>query len=76
MRYVPPSVMDEIENIKKEHDLVIGTEAFRKMAKYSQLGREMEKIKKSPSRLLSQPIINITKGKKKKWKYNDFGGVI
>lgn len=76
MVYVPPSVMEEVDKIKKESDLVIGTEAFRKMAKYSQLGREMEKIKKSPSRLLSQPIINVGRKKKKKWKYNDFGGVI
>jgi|TARA_R100000501_G_C2618176_1_gene111660 hypothetical protein len=76
MRFVPPAVMDEIETIKKEHDLEIGTEAFRKMAKYSKVGREMEKIKKHPTRLLAQPIINMGKKKRKKWKYNDFGGVI
>jgi len=74
--YVPPSVMEEVERIKKENDLIIGTEAFRKMVKYSMLGREMEKIKKSPSRLISQPIINVTRSKNKKWKYNDFGGMI
>lgn len=76
MMYVPPNVMDEIDKIKRENDLVVGTEAFRKMVKYSQLGREMEKIKKSPTRILSQPIVNVTKSKKKKWIYNDFGGMI
>lgn len=46
MKYVPPDIIQELEMIKLDHGLEIEVEAFRKMAQYSQLGREVERIKK------------------------------
>lgn len=42
-KYIPPSVLDEIDNIKLDFDLVSGSEAMRKMAKFSRVGREAKK---------------------------------
>lgn len=43
--YVPPVVMDEVESIKADHDVESNAEAMRKMVKYSQVGREIERIR-------------------------------
>jgi len=45
MKYTPPEVLAELENIKADHGLVVEAEAFRKMAAYAQLGREVERIR-------------------------------
>ena len=46
MKYVPPIIIDELEAIKASHQLQVEVEAFRKMAQYSQLGREVERLKR------------------------------
>lgn len=42
--YVPSIVIEEVHNIKQEHNLDYGSEAFRKMAEYSVVGREVERL--------------------------------
>ena len=46
VRYVPPSVWDEVEDIKREEGLVFNTEAMRQLVKHARVGREMERIAK------------------------------
>jgi len=46
LMYCPSSVIDELESIRYDKELDKKCEAFRKMVKYSQVGREMEKISK------------------------------
>lgn len=46
MVYVPPVIIEELESIKEDHSLIKNTEAYRKMVKYSRLGREFEKIRR------------------------------
>ena len=41
---VPKIVIEEIKNIKDEEDLQNNQEAFHKMVKYSQVGREARRI--------------------------------
>lgn len=41
--YVPPSVFDELENIKSEVGIGSQAESFRLMAKNSRVGREAKK---------------------------------
>lgn len=48
MKYVPPVIIEEMEQIKQEHGLEKEVEAFNKLVKYAQLGREIERIKKPP----------------------------
>jgi len=43
IKYVPKPALDEIYNIKEEWGVCDG-EAFRKMASYSVIGREVERI--------------------------------
>lgn len=44
MRYVPPVVIDEVEDIKREEGIEVGSDAFRKLVKYAQVGREVKRI--------------------------------
>jgi len=44
MIYVPPSVMDEVRSIQKEDKEKQRADAFRKMVKYSKVGREAKRI--------------------------------
>ena len=44
--YVPPSVFNELNNIKIEDGLAKSSQAFKRMVEYSQVGREARKIKK------------------------------
>ena len=37
--WCPPSILDEIENIKQEEGIESNAEAMRKLGKYSQVGR-------------------------------------
>lgn len=43
--YVPPSVFDELNNIRMEDRLSKNSKAFKRMVEYSQIGREARKIK-------------------------------
>jgi len=45
LTYVPPSVFDELNNIRMEDRLPKQSKAFKKMVEYSQIGREARKIK-------------------------------
>lgn len=40
--YVPPVIIEEMEDIMKEENLTIKTEALRKVASYSKLGRKIK----------------------------------
>lgn len=42
--YVPPSVFDELDQIREEDNLEHNADAFKEMAKYSRVGREAKKI--------------------------------
>jgi hypothetical protein len=46
MKYVPTAIIDELEHIKADHGLSVEVEAFKKMAQYAQVGREVERVKK------------------------------
>ena len=54
--YLPRSVVDEINDIKREDNIFAQAEAMKKMVKYSQVGREAKRIirfdwsKKKPKR--------------------------
>lgn len=48
MKYVPPVILEELANIKADHGLDIEVEAFKKMAQYARVGREVERIKRPP----------------------------
>lgn len=76
MIYVPHLVIEELETIKKDDEIIIGSDAFRKMVGYSRIGREMEKIKDDPARLIKQPLGNLLSKKSKGWKYRDLKGNI
>lgn len=53
--YVPPVVIEELENIMSEHDLTIKAEGFRKMVKYARVGRKVE------ARINTQPVLDLNK---------------
>lgn len=42
--YVPPSVFEELEQIRQEDKLDRNADAFNEMVKYCQVGREAKKI--------------------------------
>jgi len=42
--YVPPSVFDELNDIKKENKLKRNSDAFREMVNYTRVGREAERL--------------------------------
>lgn len=52
MKYVPTVIIEELENIKADHGLEVEVEAFKKMAQYARVGREVERIKTPPRRRL------------------------
>ena len=43
-KYVPSVVIEELGDIRREDDLVGEAEAFKKMVKYSQVGREANRL--------------------------------
>ena len=45
MKYIPAVIFDELEDLKMEKGLASDSDAFKKMANYSQVGREMERLK-------------------------------
>jgi hypothetical protein len=52
MKYVPIIVIEELENIKQDHGLDIEVEAFKKMAQYARVGREVERVRSPRARRL------------------------
>lgn len=45
MKYIPAVIFDELEDIKLEKGLESDSDAFKQIAGYSQVGREIERIK-------------------------------
>ncbi len=43
--YVPPNVLNELEQIMKEENIDKRRDGFFKMVEYCRVGREMEKMK-------------------------------
>lgn len=39
--YVPPILIEELDNVMKEERLTVKTEGFRKIVNYSRLGRQI-----------------------------------
>lgn len=75
MKYCPPSVIDEIEDIKREDELFGDSEAFRKMVKYARVGREAQRmIKLDWSKSKSLPRVESYPSKKRRSNNNFFGG--
>lgn len=77
MIYVPPVIIEELENIMKEDGLTIKTEGFRKMVKYAKLGR---RIKTQANLSLSDvkvsfPIGEKVKGRRKVKSVQDILGI-
>lgn len=68
MVYVPGFTIEEIERIRNEEKIDSPTEAFRKMAKYSKVGQEIDLKKRTelyrPATL--QNPFNFSSSKKKK----------
>jgi len=44
--YIPPVVIDEIQDLKREDDIEANVEAFKKMVKYTRVGREVQRLAK------------------------------
>ena len=42
--YVPPSVLDELTDIKRENKLKKNCDAFKEMVNYTKVGREAERL--------------------------------
>lgn len=88
--WLPPVIIDEMNDIKREDDLMKNVEAFNKMVKYCRIGREMKRLNRFDfSRSVSRiPVDDFNKNKlidipkppkgKKKYKKNPnvsiFGG--
>jgi hypothetical protein len=66
MRYVPFSVIDEAEDIRAEKNLRKVSDAMREMVRYSQLGREAERIVKLDFRWRPRNV-SEEKSRRKKW---------
>lgn len=44
MKWMPAVVIDELEDIKREDDLIADAEACRKLVKYARVGREAQRM--------------------------------
>lgn len=65
VRYLPKQTLDEMEKIMLSEDINVGSEALRKMASYSQIGRELKK-----NMVVNREVNKVLKKKRKKdlWK--------
>ena len=43
-KYVPPVIIDELDDIKREDNLQSDIEAWQKMTKYTRVGREAKRM--------------------------------
>lgn len=66
MRYVPYSIIDEAEDIRAEKKIKKVSDAMREMVRYSQIGREAERIIKLDFRWKPRNI-NAEKQRRQKW---------
>jgi len=48
MMYVPSIVIEQLEDLKQEEKILSRPEAFRSMAKYSEVGREIKRVMRNP----------------------------
>ena len=62
IKYVPEFALKELNNIKREEDIFSNSEAWRKMARYSVLGRESVKAKRGNNLRIN---VQLPKRKKK-----------
>jgi hypothetical protein len=46
MQYIPANVFKELENIKAQNNINKNAEAFKNMAEFSELGREVKNMMK------------------------------
>lgn len=44
-RWVPPNILEEINEVKREEKLQHDVDAFRKVGEYSKIGREFKKMR-------------------------------
>jgi len=44
MAYVPPIIIEELQDIMEEENILIKADGYRELAKYSKVGREMKRI--------------------------------
>lgn len=62
VRYLPKQTLDEMERIMVSEDINVGSEALRKMASYSEIGREVKK------NIITNREVNKVMNKKKRRK--------
>jgi len=77
MKYVPPIVIDELEDIQREDKIGEDAQAFRELVGYARVGREMKRIMKLDWRGAKRlPPINVypTKKKRRKDEFDDMFG--
>jgi hypothetical protein len=69
--YIPPSVIDEVNDIIKEKKLMMQVQGMNEMVKYCRVGREVERLKNFDfsTRTLLPPVNTYPTKKFKKWKY-------
>lgn len=62
MKYVPKVIIEELEDMKVEKGLMGDSDAFREIAKYSQVGREAE-------RMMNFQFGHVPRGRPKKGRF-------
>lgn len=63
--YLPGIIIDEAEDLRKEHGIISKSEAFKKLSDYARVGRELERMIKFDFSWKPTPR-DIDEGKKKK----------
>lgn len=74
MQYIPPVILTELDDIMRENRLENKSQAFKEMAKYTRVGRELERMKRLDF-TRAKPLPNIDafyKPKGKKWQQGIF----
>ena len=61
MKYVSPELMDAVEFTKMDKNINSDVEAINMIVEDAWIGREVQRIMKNPTRVLTRP-------KKEKWK--------
>jgi hypothetical protein len=63
MKYFPPVLIDELNDLKMEEKITIDHEAINKLVKYARIGREANRIMnlKFPIRPISFPVDSYPK---------------
>lgn len=76
-RWCPGSVIDELEDIKREDGLNKDNDAFNRMVKYTRVGRETKRLANFDfSKAIKRPPVpDLTRTRKKKKKHRGFLGL-